>query len=104
MNSAFEKRYRRIGVIMDIVEKINEQFQPGKTKLQKLVYLSQVLYDIPLEYRFEPYNYGPYSDELTTDISNLEFRGLLSVTFDNEGYHIEANEEPIPEKAMVAKT
>jgi uncharacterized protein YwgA len=100
MNAASEMRYRRIGVVVGIIEKMNERTQPGKTTLQKLVYLSQVLYKIPLEYRFEPYNYGPYSKELTTDMENLEYRGLLNVDFDNEGFHIRKGDVQVPARAL----
>lgn len=103
MSVISERRYRRIGVVIEIIEKMNEDKQPGKTTIQKLVYLSQLLYKIPLEYRFEPYNYGPYSEELTIDIDNLEYRGLIKVDFDTEGYHIETTDVPIPHKAQSEK-
>lgn len=103
MDIISERRYRRIGVVLGIIEKVNEHKKPGKTTIQKLVYLSQVLYKIPLGYRFEPYNYGPYAEELTTDIDNLEYRGLIKVDFDNKGYHIGLTNTPNPDKAQSEK-
>jgi uncharacterized protein YwgA len=47
----------------------------GKTRLQKELFLSQIAlreYGISGKYSFRPYNYGPYSREIYTDIEWLK--------------------------------
>lgn len=44
---------------------------PGRTRLQKIIFLLKNLYGIPFSFSFRPYYYGPYSDELSNLMSFL---------------------------------
>lgn len=55
----------------------------GKTKLQKLLFLSNLNSKIP-SYDFFPYNYGPFSVMLQNDLSFLNKSNLIS--FDDDKY------------------
>lgn len=50
----------------------------GRTRLQKTMFLLQSKYGIPLNLNFEPYFYGPYSEELAYDIEILKSLGIVS--------------------------
>jgi uncharacterized protein YwgA len=54
----------------------------GKTAMQKLIYLVQELQDVPIGYRFQLYNYGPYSSDLAEDLTYVEFLDGIKVDFD----------------------
>ena len=43
----------------------------GRTRLQKIVFLLKIHYGVPFSFRFRPYYYGPYSDELSNLMSFL---------------------------------
>jgi len=51
----------------------------GRTRFQKLVYLLKEKYGIDFSYRFMPYYYGPYSDDLQSDVRMLSLLDLIKV-------------------------
>lgn len=51
----------------------------GRTRLQKLVYLLKEKYGIKFSYRFMPYFYGPYSEDMQMDINMLTLLDLIRV-------------------------
>src|SRR5579863_10451358 len=57
----------------------------GKTQVQKLVYFVQDS-GVPLEYKYEIYHYGPYSFELSHELSSLDSLGVLNVESDPSGF------------------
>lgn len=63
----------------------------GRTRLVKLVFLLQkkILEELRLgfardAYRFRPFNYGPFTEEVYDDFETLRIRGLASVEGDDE--------------------
>ena len=58
----------------------------GKIKIQKLAYFLQEAYGTRLEWSFYMHHYGPYSEDIETDISNLKSMGYVSVNPDPAGY------------------
>ncbi|HAJ27844.1 MAG TPA: hypothetical protein DCG53_11490 [Syntrophus sp. (in: bacteria)] len=54
----------------------------GKTKLQKLIYFLKTVKNIPLDYSYRFYTYGPYCDELAGDLSYLSAVDALEISFD----------------------
>ena len=58
----------------------------GKTKIQKLIYLAQEVFGLPLKYAVQMYHYGPYSFDLEDDLSRMRLYGILSIDQDNSGY------------------
>jgi len=51
--------------------------------IQRLVYVLQEIFAVPLAYDFSLYNYGPYSADLTGDIEYTEYLGGIK-TYDYE--------------------
>ena len=57
----------RLAVLSTLVKEAPQK--PGRTALMKFAYLLQTVRGVPLGYRFELYNYGPYDSELLSDLS-----------------------------------
>jgi uncharacterized protein YwgA len=49
----------------------------GRTRFQKTVFLLKEKFDVPFTFKFRPYYFGPYSEDLTDLISVLEAVGVL---------------------------
>lgn len=49
----------------------------GRTRLQKTMFLLKYKYKVPLGLKFEPYFYGPYSEDLAYDIEMLKALGVI---------------------------
>lgn len=62
----------------------------GKIQMQKLVYFLQEA-GVPLDYAYEIYHYGPFSQELSNDVDTLDSLDILSVETDVEGYGFHIN-------------
>jgi uncharacterized protein len=78
--------------MVELIKKVSQKKkQLGKTQFQKLVYFCQEK-GIPLGYKYEIYHYGPYSFQLSDDMSSLDSLGVLDVGTDSSGFgfHIEA--------------
>ena len=73
----------RLAVLHEVV---NRSGPVGKTQLQKFGYFLQEAWDIPTNYRFRMYHYGPYADSLETDMVRLKLTGYISVAADSQGY------------------
>jgi uncharacterized protein YwgA len=67
----------------------------GKTATQKLVYLTQELEGVPIDYRFRFYYYGPYSSDLAGDLEYLNTLQGVKITYDPfvNMYHIRSGEK-----------
>jgi hypothetical protein len=77
---------KRTHVLMELIN-ISNGIQ-GKTKLQKMMFLAKQEYGVEHEYKFEKYNYGPYSFQLSEDLKalqSLEFIKVDETIFDTEG-------------------
>jgi uncharacterized protein YwgA len=86
----------RAAVIYRLVSQLGN---PGRTKLQKLIYFLEESIGLPLEYRFKMHHYGPYAEELERDVARLSEFGFLKVFPDIQGYgfHIVAAGDPSPD-------
>lgn len=51
----------------------------GKTKLQKMLYLSKQEYGAKLEYDFELYLYGPFSEQISDDLNALSQLNMVLI-------------------------
>ena len=78
---------RRLAAIQSIVEQSEDI---GKTKVQKIVYFLQEGLGVPLHYSFRMHHYGPFSQDIDSDISALQSVGYIEVNHDpyGYGYHI----------------
>jgi uncharacterized protein YwgA len=52
---------------------------PGMTIFQKIIYLLQELYNVPLRYEFDLHHHGPYSDDLARDIQDTAIAGGVTM-------------------------
>ena len=94
---------KRLAVIQLIV---NELADTGKIKIQKILYFIQEALGAPLEYRFRMHHYGPFSEDIESDISVMRAVGYIDVEADANGYgyHITpASEEQLPWDSELAK-
>lgn len=79
--------FRRWATILRVVEETEKkESRVGHTFVQKLTYLIQELFGIPLGYVFYLYYYGPYSDEVWSDLTAMRDAGFLSIMADPDGY------------------
>jgi uncharacterized protein YwgA len=85
-----ESIFKSSGLIGYLVKRLNEDYpdkQVGKTVIQKMVYL--LSRKNIAKFDFSMYHYGPYSSELSGELSFAEKNGIVKVTWrDNEGYFI----------------
>lgn len=77
----------RFAIIKYIVDKLGDV---GKTKIQKLIYILQNVFNIPIGYIFKIHYFGPYSEILDDDLIDMKLHELLSIepSPDGYGYHI----------------
>jgi uncharacterized protein YwgA len=78
------KKELRTSTIVGLIQNARGR-RLGKTQLQKLVYFVQER-GVPLGYTYELYHYGPYSFELSNELSSLDSLGVLSIESDPEGF------------------
>jgi uncharacterized protein YwgA len=68
-------RENRIKLLLHLINKLNkgkQKFRSGETSIQKLIYFTMKMKDVPFEYKYTLYNYGPYSFELGEDLRDME--------------------------------
>ncbi|HQZ69231.1 MAG TPA: hypothetical protein PLY87_29290 [Planctomycetaceae bacterium] len=85
--TTINKDLLRTAVLTTIVDQCPSP--PGRTTLMKYAYLLQAVRGVPLGYRFQLYNYGPYDESVLSDIRQAVSSDLLTsklVTFSGGGY------------------
>ena len=60
----------------------------GKTAMMKYLFLLQQVYDIPLDYDFEIYTYGPYSSEVMEDMDLAKCQNVISMEAESNSGHV----------------
>lgn len=86
--------WNKYGIIADItksLQKISPQF--GKTVLQKMIFLLEEVYKLNLGYNYRLYNYGPFCEELSSDLEYLSFVKGVKVQWNGAGYEISPDEK-----------
>ncbi len=73
-NTCFQKN-ALITYIVHGLDSIEGPLCIDKAALQRIVYIVQEIYSLPLGYDFALYNYGPYSADLTGDLEYTEYLG-----------------------------
>ena len=83
----------RLALVYEAVYRLKDT---GKIKLQKLMYFLQESFNAPTNYSFRMHHYGPYSEELETDLARLRSNGYLSIKPDLGGYgfHVSVEDQP----------
>ena len=51
----------------------------GRTRFQKIIFLLKEKYGVKFNYKFIPYHYGPYSQDLQYEIDMLNALGLIDI-------------------------
>lgn len=97
--------WHQYALIVYLAEKMQEKKQRfGKTALQKLIYLLQTIFKVPVGYQFSLYIYGPFCSDLMDDLDYVSCIGGVAVTMDqgSTGYTISSssNAELIKNKAQ----
>jgi uncharacterized protein YwgA len=83
----------RHGVITELAKRTQERgMNLGKTALQKHVYFLQSIHDVDVGYDFRLHTYGPFSQQILSDLDALEFIDGVDITYDSSvnGYRIKA--------------
>jgi uncharacterized protein YwgA len=85
----------RLAVMSTLVKDAPQK--PGRTVLMKLAYLLQEVKGVPLGYRFELYNYGPYDSTVLSDLSQAATLKAIKSSVvhypSGDGYEYSTNEK-----------
>ena len=84
----------KLAILYDVIKALEDV---GKTRIQKTVYFLQEAFGVPLSYSFRMHHYGPYSEEVETDISRLKMTGYVFVKPDLQGYGFHVGVSDLPE-------
>ena len=84
MKTTFEIPYKRYALIGEVARRAS----PGRTALQKYLYLLQSVMGSEPLYDFSIYTYGPFSSQVLADLDVAEAMGVVTVTRNNLGYTI----------------
>ena len=78
MHPACMERLLVAALLLRLIRAQKEEGSPGgETHIQKAVYFLQELMQVPLNFRFILYRYGPYSFELRDALMSLRADGLV---------------------------
>ncbi len=74
------ERLKRAAIVTQLVGKLREAGSwCGETHIQKAVYLMQDLLDVPTEYQFILYKHGPFSFDLSYELTSFRGDELLEL-------------------------
>ena len=85
----------RLAVLSRIISGLQDA---GKIQLQKLIYFLQEAFGLPTEYVFRMHHYGPYSEDLDTDMTRLKVTGYVSIDPDLDGYGFHVKPVDVPDQ------
>jgi len=81
------KRLERAALLLSLLESMEKQGSwCGSTHLQKACYFLQELLGVPLEFEFILYKHGPYSFDLTDELTGLRADSILTLRMRRAGY------------------
>lgn len=81
------KPSQRAALLAELTDRLRAQESwCGETHLQKSVYLLQELLDVPTEFKFVLYKFGPYSFDLGDELTSLRADGLLGLEVRHPSY------------------
>ncbi len=81
--SNLESLWNRLGIITKLAEK---QPRLGRTALMKYLYFLKEIYNVPIDYDFRLYTYGPFDSDVLDDLSYAE--SLQAVESESVIYHL----------------
>ncbi len=85
MKTSFEIPYQRYALLGEVAKRAGS---PGRTAMQKYLYLLQSVYGSEPLYDFSMYTYGPFSSQVLCDLDVAEAMGAVQVALTNYGYAI----------------
>ena len=71
--------------LLSIFNSLGSNKIEGRTRLQKMVYILKEKEKIPFSFKYKPYFYGPYSEELYETIQDLVALNLLKEEIEPKG-------------------
>jgi len=81
--------WHQYALIILLAEKMQEKGRRfGKTALQKLVYLLQTVFRVPVGYEYSLYLHGPFCSELMDDLDYVDYIDGVTVDTEEHGYNI----------------
>ena len=81
------ERTRRWGLVCNLVEAMGEAGSwVGETHIQKSSLFLQEMLKVQMGYKFVLYLHGPYSFDLSEELSEMRARGILSIEARGGGY------------------
>lgn len=91
---------KRMGVFAEIAKKSRDRF--GRTALMKLCYFLQEVKDVPLQYDFSLYTYGPFDSEVLADLQTAEDLNILETEFEQYpgGYGYKIGPGPVANRVI----
>jgi uncharacterized protein YwgA len=97
--------FKRLATILFLVKKINEKYpskQIGKTLIQKMMYL--IKREGVVDYTYSMYHYGPFSNEVSSDLNLCEALGMLTIDWNiDKGYIIKRKEDQSGKESIYEK-
>ncbi len=98
------KRRQREAVVAAIDQRLAaEGSWCGETHLQKAVYFLQTLLDVPTDFDYILYKYGPFSRELRAELASMRADGFLELVPQPQPYGPTLAVTPAAEQQLVAR-
>ncbi|EMR75022.1 hypothetical protein MBGDF03_00511 [Thermoplasmatales archaeon SCGC AB-540-F20] len=89
MEDSIFKNPALLAYLIKITRQIHPDIQIGKTVIQKLIFI--LSREIPTDFDYEMYHYGPYSNNLESELRFAEDSDMVEMDWDEDkGYFIEA--------------
>ena len=77
----------RCALLVDMIERLRGRGSwCGETHIQKAMFILQDIAKANLGYKFVIYKHGPYSFELSNELTEMRAVGILELSFPKEGY------------------
>lgn len=74
------ERLQRSAIVLSMIESLHKEGSwCGETHIQKSVYLLQELLGVPSKFEFILYKHGPYSFDLSDDLTAMRGMNILSI-------------------------
>ena len=77
----FEDKYKRLDFLQNYLINFYYRKQISTLEVQKALFLDTMVFDFP-HYTFHKFYYGPYSNQLRSDLNSLREMGFLKVKDD----------------------
>ncbi len=98
------KRRQREAIVAAIDQRMAERGSwCGETHLQKAVYFLQTLLDVPTDFGYILYKFGPFSRELRAELASMRADGFLDLVPQPQPYGPTLQVTPVAEQQLIAR-